>query len=226
MAEQNIFIVIPAYNEEKLIGNIIEGLKQKGYENIIVVDDGSSDRTSEIASGLNAVVCRHMVNRGLGGALGTGIRAALERNADIIVTFDADGQHSPDDLENLVKPITEGKAEVVIGSRLINSDGMPFIRKIGNLGLNIVTFLLFGIWVTDSQSGLRAFSRKAAERIQIRTNRMEVSSEIVHEIARNHFKLREVPIKAIYTDYSMQHGQSNLNAISIVFKLLLKKLMR
>ena len=144
----------------------------------------------------------------------------------MLVLLDSDGQHDPGDVKRLVRPIIDKKADVVIGSRMIRSKGMPFIRKIGNLGLNIITYILFNIWTTDSQSGLRAISQKAAKKITIRTNRMEVSSEIIKEIGRNKLIFKEIPIKAIYTNYSMTHGQSNINGFRIVAKLVLKRLMR
>jgi UDP-N-acetylglucosamine---dolichyl-phosphate N-acetylglucosaminyltransferase len=219
-------IVMPAYNEEKMIAAAISSLKAQGYHEIIVVDDGSRDRTAEIALASGAIVYRHSINRGLGGALGTGIRAALMTDAEIIVTFDSDGQHDARDIAKLIAPIMSGKADAVIGSRLLKPKGMPIVRRIGNFGLNLLTWGLFGIWTTDSQSGLRAFSREAAGKIQINTNRMEVSSEIIKEIGRNKLRFREVPVKAIYTEYSLQHGQSNLNALRIVSKLILKRLMR
>ncbi|RMF55959.1 glycosyltransferase family 2 protein [Candidatus Woesearchaeota archaeon] len=224
--KQKIFIVIPAYNEEKSVGKVIKCLQKKGYYNIIVVDDGSKDRTFEIASKAGAITLRHIINRGLGGALGTGIKAALMEGADIIVTFDADGQHDVNDIKKGVDIIEKNEADVVIGSRLLNPKGMPLIRRIGNWGFNVITWLLFGVWSTDSQSGLRFFSRKAAEKIRIRMNRMEASSEIIKEIGRNRLRMKEVPIKAIYTDYSMSRGQSSWNAFRILFKLIIRKIMR
>ncbi|MDO8740480.1 MAG: glycosyltransferase family 2 protein [Candidatus Woesearchaeota archaeon] len=224
---RGVVIVIPAYNEEAKIGDVISDLNRNGYEDIIVVDDGSKDNTYKIAKSHKADVYKHIINRGLGGSLGTGIKAALMKNADIVVTFDADGQHAASDIKKLIKPIIDGKADVVIGSRLmIKSDGMPFIRKIGNWGMNLITYVMFGIWTTDSQSGLRAFSRKAAEKISIKGSRMEVSSEIISEVGKRKLKFKEVPIKAIYTDYSLKKGQSNLNAFKILLKLVVKKLMR
>src|SRR3989344_2072584 len=154
-----LIVIIPAYNEEKTIKEVIKGLKEKGYNDIIVVDDGSPDKTFELASKEKVKVYRHIINRGLGGALNTGITAALRENADFIVTFDADGQHDVDDIEKLVKALEEGY-DVAIGNR-INKE-MPFLRSLGNRGLDFVTWMLFGIKVKDSQSGLRMFSRKAA----------------------------------------------------------------
>lgn len=221
-----IFIVMPAYNEEKVIGRTILGLKRRGYDNIIVVDDGSSDKTAQVAEKYGAYVVSHPINRGLGGALKTGIDTAISLDADIIVTFDSDGQHDPDDIKRLIVPIQKRKADAVIGSRLRNPRGMPFIRRIGNWGFNLVTFALFGVWTTDSQSGMRAFSRKAAEKIDIKTNRMEVSSEIIKEIGQKKLRFAEVPIRAIYTEYSKAHGQSSWNAFRILGKLIMRRLMK
>jgi len=219
-------IVMPAYNEEEIISKVIKGVKKEGYRDIIVVDDGSVDNTYAVASNEGIVVYRHPINRGLGGALGTGILAAIDLKADIIVTFDSDGQHDPKDISKIVAPIVHKRADVVIGSRLLRPKGMPIIRRIGNFGLNIITYALFGVWTTDSQSGMRAFSRNAAKKIDIHTNRMEVSSEIIKEIGKKRLRFKEVPIKAIYTKYSKEHGQSSLNGIKIVAKLVLKRFMR
>jgi glycosyltransferase involved in cell wall biosynthesis len=224
--KNTIYIVMPAYNEKKVIAKTIKSLHANGYHNIIVVDDGSSDKTSEIAEREDAIVLRHAVNRGLGGALGTGIDAAILKDAEIIVTFDSDGQHDPSDIEKIIQPIIHNKADAVIGSRLIDPKGMPFIRKIGNWGFNLITYLLFSVWTTDSQSGLRAFTKDAAAKIEIKANRMEVSSEIIKEIGRNKLRFVEVPINAIYTYYSIAHGQSSWNAFRILGKLILRKFMR
>src|SRR5215470_15135124 len=112
--EKRIIIVIPAYNEERSIMAVIRGLKQQGFTRLIVVDDGSRDRTSQLARQEGVILLRHILNRGLGGALGTGINAALRLGAEIIVTFDADGQHDPGDISRLLEPIENGTADVVI----------------------------------------------------------------------------------------------------------------
>ena len=221
-----LFVVLPAFNEEKSIGSVIKDLKRNNYRNIIVVDDGSVDKTSEIAKKEGVQVYKHLINRGLGGALGTGIKAAVQNGAEIVVTIDADGQHDISDIKKAIKPIQDGDADVVIGTRLADPKGMPIIRKIGNWGFNCITYLLFNIWTTDSQSGFRVFSKDAAKNIRIKTNRMEVSSEIINEIKRNRLRFTEVPIKVIYTDYSLQHGQSSLNAFKILDKLMFKKIMK
>jgi len=217
-----LIVIIPAYNEEKTIKEVIRSLKEKGYNDIIVVDDGSKDSTYELASKEKVKVYRHMINRGLGGALNTGITAALKEGADFMITFDADGQHSVDDIPKMIEPLKNGY-DVTIGNRI--NEKMPFVRKIGNIGLDFVTYMLFGIYVHDSQSGLRAFTREAAEKIEINTNRMEVSSEIITEIGRKNLKLKEVPIKTIYTKYSLSKGNSVWNGFKIALKLLLKRIM-
>jgi len=224
--KHKVTIIMPAYNEEKKISSVIDGIKKRGFKDIVVVDDASTDSTNKIASSKDVVVLKHVLNRGLGGALGTGLQYCKDNDVDIAVTFDSDGQHDPDDLKKIIQPIINKKADFVIGSRLINPKGMPLIRKIGNFGLNVITYGLFGIWTTDSQSGLRAFSKKAINRMEVRTNRMEVSSEFFSQLRKKKLKYAEIPIKAIYSEYSMQKGQGSLNAFNIVFKLILKKLMR
>jgi len=223
---KHVTVVIPAYNEEQTIVGVIRGLKARGFTRIIVVDDGSSDRTSTLACQRGVVLLRHIVNRGLGGALGTGIKAALCFKPEIIVTFDADGQHDPNDIAQLIEPIEKGKADVVIGSRQQDSEAIPTSRRLAHRVANLVTYLLFGLRTTDSQSGLRAFSYEAASRIHITTNGMEVSSEIVAEIARNRLRYTEVPIKAIYTDYSMSKGQSFKVGLRTLRKLVMAKVQR
>jgi glycosyltransferase involved in cell wall biosynthesis len=221
-----VVIVIPAYNEERTIVGVIRGLKARGFTRIIVVDDNSSDRTSELAGNEGVILLRHILNRGLGGALGTGIKAALRFMPDVIVTFDADGQHDPDDIPRFLEPIEKGEVDAVIGSRMQDPGGMPWFRRIANRLANLVTHLLFGIWTTDSQSGFRAFSRNAAGKLQIMTSGMEVSSEMIAEIARNGLMYKEVPIKAIYTEYSLSKGQNLCLGLQTLIKLVLAKLRR
>jgi len=224
--QNKTWIVIPAYNEEKTITNVIKNLKKQNLKNIIVIDDGSKDKTAAFAKKIGAKVYSHPINRGLGGALNTGIKAALINNAEIIATCDADGQHNPKDVKRAIQHLKQNNLDVVIGSRLINSECMPLMRKFGNKSFNFITFLLFGIYSTDTQSGLRVFSKRAAEKIAIKTNKMEVSSEIIKEIGRNNLRFEEIPIQAIYTDYSLEKGQKNINGFSILYKLTLRRIMQ
>ena len=181
MKKKKIWIVIPAYNEEKTIVKVIKGLKREGWRNIIVVNDGSTDKTEMLAKKEGVVVVTHIINRGLGAALGTGIKAALILGADYIVTFDADDQHFPQDVKRLINVLEKGRADAVIGSRFLGrKKGVPPKYVVGNFLLNILTFLLLGAYSSDTQSGLRAFNRRAAEKLEILSNRMAVSSEIVY----------------------------------------------
>ena len=220
-----MFALIPAYNEETTIADVLT--RTRPYvDGMIVVDDGSSDRTAEIARTQGAVVVSHVINRGLGAAIGTGFAAAQSLGADIVVTLDADGQHDPTEIKKFVEAIEKG-ADVVIGSRLLTGFvGMPVHRRVAQVVGNLVTFFLFGAWVTDSQSGFRAFTKHALSKIQIKTNRMEVSSELIAEAKRNGLILVEVPIQAIYTEYSLSKGQSFFVGIKTLLKLVVRRLTR
>jgi glycosyltransferase involved in cell wall biosynthesis len=226
MMTKRVVVVIPAYNEERTIVGVIRGLKRRGFTRLIVVDDGSSDRTGELARHEGVILLRHILNRGLGGALGTGITAALRLGGEAIVTFDADGQHDPNDIARLLEPIATGEADMVIGSRMLKPIGMPYRRRLANWTANVVTYLLFRGWTTDSQSGLRAFSSQAAAQIQIMTSGMEVSSEIIAETVKNRLSRKEVPVHAIYTDYSLSKGQSFKVGLQTLMKLILVKMRR
>lgn len=220
-----IFALIPAFNEETTIADVLTHTRPF-VDGMIVVDDGSTDRTSEIARAQGAVCVRHVINRGLGAALGTGFETAKRLGADVVVTLDADGQHDPEEIQKFVEAVGKG-ADVVIGSRMLTGFvGMPIHRRIAQVLGNLVTFLLFGAWVTDSQSGYRAFNQFALSKIQVKTNRMEVSSELIAEAKRNALTLVEVPIRAIYTDYSLSKGQSFFVGIKTLFKLVVRRLSR
>ncbi|MDK2869692.1 MAG: hypothetical protein PWP39_927 [Pyrococcus sp.] len=217
------YVVVPAYNEEKTIGKVLDELLTVfPRERIIVVNDGSEDRTEEIAKSKGVRVLTHVINRGLGGALGTGIEYAIKKGAKIIVTFDADGQHLVEDALKVMKPVVEGKAELAIGSRLKGDiSQMPLVKKIGNIGLDIITAIFSGKYVSDTQSGLRAFSRRCAEKVKITCDRYAVSSEIIVKATKNKCRIVEVPIKAIYTEYSKKKGTNILEGIKIAFNLFI-----
>jgi glycosyltransferase involved in cell wall biosynthesis len=219
----NIYVVMPAYNESKTIKKVIEEVKERNL-NMVIIDDGSHDETYKIAENSihnshDGSIYRHVINRGLGAALETGIKAALAKNADIIVTFDADGQHDADDIIPVCKPIMENKADVVIGTR--NFEEMPGSKKFGNEVMNAITRIFYGIHVNDSQSGLRAFNRKAAKVLDIHSRGYGVSSEIIGEIKKYDLKVAEVEIKTIYTDYSMSKGTNLTVGLKILAKLII-----
>lgn len=222
-----IIVVIPAYNEESKITQVIQELKTGNFQNIVVVDDGSADKTVENAKNEKVTVLEHIINRGQGAALKTGIDYALEENADIIVTFDADGQHRVEDVNRMIAPILNQECDISLGSRFLNKEQKtPFIRKLFLKGGTLIVNFMYGLKLTDSHNGLRALSRKAAEKIEIKSNKMEHASEILDEISRKKLKYKEIAITIKYTEYSKQKGQSTWNAFNILYKMVLQKLMK
>ncbi|MBP8689389.1 glycosyltransferase family 2 protein, partial [Patescibacteria group bacterium] len=177
---------------------------------------------------------KHPINRGKGAATQTGIDAAKLLNADIIVTMDSDGQHDPKDIKKLIQPILNGKADVVIGSRMLNTKGMPKSRIIMNKIANIVTYIFFGILVSDSQSGFRAYNRKAYTNVYTYMDRYEFESEMLGQIKNAKLRIKEVPIKVIYTDYSKNKykhmsrfsAQGLTNGFKMVIRLIENSLFK
>lgn len=222
-----LLISIPAYNEGKVINKVLAKIPKKlNFINkleVVVIDDGSVDDTSVIALNNGVLLVKHILNRGLGASLKTAFELAKKKQVDILITLDADGQHNPGDIRELIGPIIKKQADVVIGSRLLKGyESMPVSRRFINLLANGVTCLMSGIWSTDSQSGFRAFSKKAINRIELITQGMEVSSEIFREIKNNDLVYKEIPIKPIYTKYSLDKGQRLLNAPNVLYKLLIR----
>lgn len=218
-----IYIVIPAFNEGKIIQEVIRDIQKAGYENIVMVDDGSADDTfSKAQEILGNNVFRHRLNRGKGAATKTSIEAAKILGADIIVTLDGDGQHDPSDIKKLTEPIEFDNFDVVLGTRLLNPEGMPKHKILANKIGNFFTWYLYGLWVTDSQSGFRAYSRHAVEVINTKSDRYEYDSEVIREIKKYRLKYIEVPITVRYTEYSMSkvQKQSFLNGLKTLYKMI------
>jgi glycosyltransferase involved in cell wall biosynthesis len=222
-------IIMPAYNEGKVITEVLkkvldESSKQQYYDlDLALINDGSTDDTERQVSTLPVILISHLVNMGSGAATRTGLEFAKRNNYDFAVTIDADGQHSTKDLIKVINKLIKEKYDLVIGSRLMNSEGMPVIRVFGNKILNFATRVILGVSVTDSQSGLKAFSQEAIKKIEIRSDGFEFCSEIVWRAKQQNLKIAEIPIKAIYTDYSLKKGQNNINALRIVKNLIRQK---
>ncbi len=203
-------IVIPAYREARVIGPVVREAVAVA-DAVVVVDDGSPDDTAERAKAAGALVVRHPINRGVGAALGTGIEAARRLGATLICTMDADGQHQASDVARVFERLSRGDVDLVLGSRMFPGPErrqMPRHRVALNKLGNLLTWMLFGVWVTDSQSGLRGLTRAAADVIDLRTNGFESLSEFVYEIRRHGWRFDEIPIAVIYSDYSLSKGQS------------------
>lgn len=224
-----VCIVIPAFNEQVVIGEVVAGViklfKNTNYSTkVVVVNDSSKDKTSEIARKNGATVIDHILNSGAGGATATGLSYAQQNGFDIAATMDADGQHAADDVLKGINEIIKRDDDLLIGSRLIDSKGMSKTKVLGNKGLSAITYLLFGINSTDSQSGLRIFSKRALESLKWKTHGYEFCSEMLWRAKQQKLHISEYPIKAIYTDYSKSKGQNNWNAINIIKSLLKRRI--
>lgn len=222
--KKDIYLVVPAFNEEKTVSEIIEGIAEKGY-NVILVNDGSKDKTLDLAIESKKkypnqiFVVSHVINRGLGAALKTGMVAALDKNAKYIITFDADGQHEIEDIPKVCKPLQSGEADVVIGARPF--EDMPISKSFANIIMNALTFIFYGRKVKDSQSGLRAFTAQAADKINIVSRGYGVSSEFIKEISDKNLRLSEVTITTIYTPETQNKGTDAIVGLRILTKMVL-----
>ena len=218
-----MWIVLPAYNEAKIIRDVVREIQDAGYRKIIIVDDGSQDDTHEVARSIPDVIAlRHKINRGKGAATKTGLEAVKKLGASIVVTLDSDGQHNPQDIERLIKPIQEKRCDVSLGTRLKNPRGMPWYKILANHIGNGLTWYIYGLWVSDSQSGFRAYSRYAVDVINTRTDRYEYDSEVIREIYLHRLRYCEVPIEVRYTEYSMGKIQKQglINGLKTLYKIV------
>lgn len=201
-----IVIGIPAYNEEEKIASILIKLKKFAHE-IIVCDDGSKDETAMVAEELGAIVIRHEKNLGYGAGIRTIFLKAKEIKADVLVTFDADGQHRIEDLNAVIEPIKNDVADIVIGSRFLNQDSnVPKYRKIGIKTITSITNSSIREKLTDSQSGFRAYNKKVLVNITPSEMGMGVSTEILIKASKNKFRIKEVPIIISYEGKTSTHN--------------------
>ncbi|MFH1376303.1 MAG: glycosyltransferase family 2 protein [Candidatus Woesearchaeota archaeon] len=220
-------IIIPAFNEEKAIADVIKDLKSHDYHNILVIDDGSKDRTAEIAKENGAKVIKHIINRGQGAALQTGHEYALKNGAETIVHFDADGQFIAKDIESMLSAINNGY-EIVLGSRFLDKKpiNIPLEKKIILKAGRLFTKIFSNISLSDTHNGFRAIKREALTKIKITQDGMAHASEIIDLIKKNNLKYKEVPVTVIYSEYALSKGQSIFNSLRIAFKLLIRKLTK
>jgi polyprenyl-phospho-N-acetylgalactosaminyl synthase len=223
---RRLFLVIAAYNESGAIAEVVRELSA-GYPNVVVVDDGSTDDTLRQAQAAGAIVLRHLVNRGQGAALQTGITYALSAGAEVIATFDADGQHSPDDLPALVRPIFAGEVDICLGSRFLGQvSAMPRRRRWMLRAAVGFTRLTSGLRLSDTHNGLRAFSRRAAQHFDIQLDRMAHASELIDQVRSSALPYREIPVHIRYTRYSLAKGQRSSAALRVALEYLIGRLLR
>jgi len=225
MNKSKVYITIPMYNDEKMILNVIKSLKENGYNNIVVVDDGSKDNGYNVVKdNTDAIITKHIINRGQGAALQTGMEIAIDKGAKYIVHFDSDGQHDVKDIDHMLDTLIEGKYDIILGSRFLQKNDIPLKKRIVlKLGI-LFTYLLSQIWLTDVHNGLRVMTSETAKKLNLQHDRMEHASEILDKIKVLNLKYKEVPVTIHYTEYSQAKGQSISNSINIAFKLISSKL--
>ena len=215
------YVVLPAYNEATRIQPVIEAIAEKGY-NMVIVNDGSSDNTLEVITESKRKypdkihIYSLIINRGVGVATQTGFDAVLFFNPKYVVSMDSDGQHSADDLDNVIKPLVTGEAQAVIGVRPLKD--MPFTRNFANKVMNILTRIFYKVNVSDSQTGFRAITSDALRKIDINAKGYLISSEFIREVNDNGIPFVEVPIKTIYTPETQAKGTN----VVVAFKILLQ----
>ena len=221
-----VWIVVPSFNEGRVIAATLDSIRA-WQPHIVVVDDGSSDDTAQQAARAGARVVRHSINLGQGAALETGIRYALLQQADFVVTFDADGQHRPEDIDVLLAIAREKNADVVLGSRFLGGpSAIPLSRRWLLKAATAYTRITTGLDLTDAHNGLRLFNRKAAEQLRIRQDRMAHASELINGLSASGLRICEAPVSIIYTEYSLAKGQSFFSSFSILWDLWSRRLHR
>ena len=217
------YVVLPAYNEATRIQPVIESIAEKGY-NMVIVNDGSSDNTLDVILDSKRKypdkihVYSLMINRGVGIATQTGFDAVLKYNPKYVVSMDSDGQHSADDLDNVIMPLVTGQAQAVIGVRPLKD--MPFTRNFANAVMNLLTRIFYGVNVSDSQTGFRAITQEALRRIEINARGYLISSEFIREVNDNNIPFAEVPIQTIYTPETQAKGTNVKEAFKILIQMI------
>lgn len=225
-SEPSRFVVVPAFNEASMIRSTVSPLVDAGLS-VVVVDDGSTDRTWDMIQELPVYGLRHPVNLGQGAALQTGMTFAVEQGADYIVHFDADGQHRIVDINVLLEPLIDGQADVALGSRFLSRSSVAAIPIQRRLMLRLATYVNFvftGMLLSDAHNGLRALTRKAAQSIHFREAGYAHASEILWQIRARRLAYAERPTTVLYSTYSLAKGQSLWNGVNIVFELLVARL--
>jgi len=214
-----IMVGMPAYNEEKYVGSVVLRARQFADE-VVVVDDGSFDRTVEVAKLAGATVVQHKKNSGYGATVQTVLAEAKKREPEVLVLLDADGQHNPEEITLLVDAISAG-ADVAIGSRKLKGEGIPTYRRFGQNVISFFTRVLSRSTLSDTESGFRAFSKKAISMLEPKERGMAISAETISEATAKGLKITEIPITAIYTSDGstlnpVRHGASVLNRVMVM----------
>ena len=221
-----VFVIIPFYNENTVIREVIEDLLPYNYQ-IVLVNDGSTKSPYNILKDIDSLYfLHHKVNLGQGAAIQTGIDFALQKGAEYLVTFDADGQHLSSDIQSLLEPLQNNEADICIASRFLEkgrhnaTKGRKITLKVGRW----VNYFFTGLFLSDAHNGLRAMNRTAADKFNLKENRMAHATELLIAIKKNKIRYKEIPATVVYSDYSRKKGQSVFSSIRIFFDLVLHKL--
>lgn len=224
--DEDVAIIIPAYNEGTAIAETINSIPKK-FKHIICIDDGSKDDTAAQIQSTRAQLVRHPINMGQGAALQTGIDfALLSSEIKYFVTYDADGQHRIEDVETMLAYIRKHPVDIVLGSRFLGkAENISLVKKlILKLAIKFSN-VSSGVKLTDTHNGLRVFNRTVAEGLKLQMADFAHASEIIDRIAEKQYSYKEVPVTIIYTDYSRSKGQSIINAVNIGFDVLIGRLV-
>jgi glycosyltransferase involved in cell wall biosynthesis len=224
MHYHDVWIVVPAFNEASVIGDVIADITST-FEHVVCVDDGSRDDTAATALRAGAHVVRHPVNLGQGAAIQTGVEyARAQPGAKIFATFDADGQHRVKDVAAMVDRLAAGDADIVVGTRFAGQPAsqVPAVKRLVLRAAAFVSPSIRKLGLTDAHNGLRVFNKTVADGLNITMNGMSHASEIITLIIENNWRVAEEPIEILYTDYSLGKGQPLLNGVNIVFDGLLR----
>lgn len=223
VADTGTWVVIPVYNEEAVIADVVSEVGAH-FPNIACIDDGSRDGSADRIASTSAHLIRHPINLGQGASLQTGIEYALRRNAERIVTFDADGQHDVEDAVRMVEFLIRDRADVVLGSRFLgSSEPVPVLKRLVLRTVATLSPASRKLKLTDAHNGLRALNRAVVEDMRISMNGMAHASEIVALLARSSWRIQEVPVTIRYTEYSRSKGQSLFNGVNILFDLSVRQ---
>lgn len=220
----DVWIVIPVFNEHAVIGAVVEEVLRT-FPNVVCVDDGSTDGSASAIRATGAHLVQHPINLGQGAALQTGLDYARRRpGAQLFVTFDADGQHRVEDAERMIGVARAGDADVVLGSRFLDDVAeVPLLKRVVLKVAAATSRSARQLNLTDAHNGLRVFTRPVADSLHITMNGMAHASEIVNRLAASQWRVREVPVSILYTDYSKSKGQSLVNGVNILFDLSIRQ---
>ena len=220
---KKVCVIVPFYNEEEVIEKVLADLIVSNYQ-VLVIDDGSNDKSNEIARKMNCVLIQHPSNFGQGAALQTGISfARLNPKIEYFVTFDSDGQHQVSDINHVLKPLLNDETDFVFGTRFQDDKTkFPFLKRIVLKAAIKYTQLSTGVAITDTHNGFRAFNKLASNRINLNFSGMSHASEFVEQAGQSGLRIKEVPVHILYTKYTKRKGQSLWNSINILTDLFLR----